>query len=237
MLRNIACRFVLLVVVCLEPLQGLAETPAGPSAGAWTWIVLQGNVSPKLRASFELQPRYQYANPVGHFGTLLTVPSLGLGLIDGLYLWLGYTNVQNNPVAGRSENRVWEQLTYERNSEHLRAFARLRFEQRWIGGLDGVGLRMRLLLRAALPLGPDSLWRLVPSNELMFNVASVPAGPQLGFDQNRAQLTIQRQLLPWVTVDLGYMFHYLQLVGRPDLASHHAVVFVNFRFPQVLEQP
>lgn len=208
-----------------------ADPPPSQRQGIWSFMMLQGQVHPKIRTSLEVHLRGETLPQPGQFQALQITPAFGLELIPDLYLWAAYSRFEGMPEQVRDENRLWQQLVFDRTADRVRALVRMRVEERFFVGMPEVVIRLRVLLRTAIALDAERVWNLVAQNEVFLHLNSAPSGPFAGFDQNRVQMTVQRQWFPWWTMDAGYQLQYQVNTGQPDRMSHNLVWINSFRLP------
>jgi hypothetical protein len=144
-------------------------------------------------------------------------------LSRGFSVMGGYTYFQSFrwgdfPQPARThENRLHQQVAWRRGPMQYRA----RWEERWISdrGETRYQNRLRLQVRRAIRL--NETWGVTLANELWLNV---PPNLSTVFDQNRAQISVGRRVLPHLRVETGYLYQpRMQRNGRV-LESNHTLV-------------
>jgi hypothetical protein len=168
----------------------------------WSPVYLTFPLSPSLSGYMEVNPRF--GDDVSELDQLLLRPAIGYKLTDHLSLWQGYAWVGNYQPSFREENRVFQQLLYNRKSTFVRIVSRSRLEERFIEDADGTAVRVRTMLRAHFPLPQAPDWAIVVSDEIFVNLNTVGNGPEAGFDQNRFFVGMNHRLTEHLNMDLGY---------------------------------
>lgn len=152
----------------------------------------------------------------------------------------GYTFTRTWPyesepasVAPVPEHQLWEQLQLRSAAGRVALAQRFRFEERWIGALDGAGHvaswrranRVRTLVRATLPLQGATLepreWYAAASSELFVNWGGNVR--RNVFDQHRGALLVGRQLSRTLRVEGGYMHQLLLRADGLTVERNHTV--------------
>jgi len=163
-------------------------------------------------------------------------PALIFDLTDQLTLWLGYAAIGNFGDQFELEHRIWQQLQHRAELEGIILVNRTRLEQRFFEGAPGeVGLRLRHLVRAMLPVGTvkpgeEHRWAVVISNEVFFNLNAVSGEMTPGFDQNRAFLGVNVKVRKNLTLDLGYMNVFQRERERLFEMGHVLFISLTYEF-------
>lgn len=193
---------------------------------AWTPAYLNLGFNDRINGWYEIQPRFSEDG----VSQLLLRTAVGYRFYGRWSAWLGYAWTPSLQPNFRTENRIFQQLLYADDFSFGRLTSRTRFEQRWIGGADGVALRLRTLLRDQIAFTDDGLWRAVAQDEVFVNLNSPDGGPVSGFDQNRLFVGINRVVNANLNVDVGYQFQYLNRrePGFPDDVNHVLLIQLFF---------
>lgn len=193
---------------------------------AWTPAYLNLQFNDRVNGWYEIQPRFSEDG----VSQLLLRTAVGYRFHGRWSAWLGYAWTPSLQPNFRTENRIFQQLLYADDFSFGRLTSRTRFEQRWIGGADGVALRLRTLLRDQVAFTDDGLWRAVAQDEVFVNLNSPEGGPVSGFDQNRLFIGINRLVNEHLNVDVGYQFQYLNRrePGFPDDVNHILLIQLFF---------
>lgn len=186
----------------------------------WYLVTATADLGHRMLGYFEVQPRIgnDIFGPVPeskggtHFSQILIRPSLGYKLNEHVSLWQGYAWAPSYIPRHVNENRIFQQVLINNRIKRVQLVNRTRLEQRFLENVDDTSVRVRHLLRLAVPIG-KSKWSWVASDELFVNLNNVKNGPGGGFDQNRAFVGINRKFNDTVNMDLGYMNQY---VNRDD---------------------
>ncbi len=107
---------------------------------------------------------------------------------------------------------------------------RLRSEQRWLPGVDGVSYRVRGQLRATRPFRDGSRWSAVFADEVAVSANSREAGPQRGLDRNRLMAGVVRQIRPSVSMENSYTWEAIRRVGASFRYNHIVTLSMTSRF-------
>lgn len=197
-----------------------------PTAQQWTFVTAQGELA-KVRYAFEVHTRVGLsAQPVQLTAVQLS-PSLGVTLPGDVSLWAAYSRFEQLDGSRPDENRLWQQVLFDRDTDRLRFVMRARVEQRFFVGLASPAVRLRFLVRGSAPL-PVKTVRLLAQNEVFLHALGAGDVVTGGFDQNRTQASIQWRPAPWVTLELGSMLQ----VPRSLVLSHNVITSVTFRLPK-----
>lgn len=206
-----------------------ADDTTQVGAGVWSFFLVQSEIFPRLRTSFETHLRSAVAPAPAQLTVLQLTPALGLEFLSHASFWFAYSRFEGLPSGARDENRIWQQFVYDVNPGSLRALFRVRVEERFFTDVGEILLRLRLLIRTAFSLVPSNRWQAVAQNELFLHLNSISTGPLSGFDQNRIQWTLQYQTEFGLTLDLGYQLQYQLALNAPNRLSHNLVLLFNWR--------
>ncbi len=132
--------------------------------------------------------------------------------------------------ASTLEQRTWEQVAFGHRFDPLRAFARLRLEQRFFQGEDTASWRSRLLGGVAVPLG--RAFELVVQDELFVTLNQLSPALRTGLRENRFYAGVGRPLGDRVYVDVGYQMQWIDPPGT-DLIFHTLMLGVRFDVPGI----
>lgn len=198
----------------------------------WHLAAATGHVQGPWRYYLEAQPRAGL-----HDSRVILRSAFGYSPLQGLSLWVGYAWIpvgeyDTEPHLRLNESRLYQQLSYEQGLGPLQLSDRLRLEQRFLASApSGVAWRIRNLVRAAWGLGAERRVSLILSDEIFFDLNTVPGGPQTGFDQNRAFAGMGFKLTDHFTLEVGY----LNVINRRPTADTHLMLHVlststNFSF-------
>lgn len=209
----------------------LAQGGNGPEHSYETWLggFFSGPIAGRLFFQGDLHYRaYDDLSP--HFALLR--PGLALRLHPGMFAALEYAWTPLWLARGAErftdEHRLTARYQWDSSVAEgaLLMQLRTRLELRWRenNGSD-TGLRLRQMVRAAMPFGADRRWLAVLWDELFVQLNDTDWGQRPGFDQNRLFLGVGRWMIPAaVRVEAGYFNQYIQRVPAADLWVHALMV-------------
>lgn len=196
-----------------------AQTP-----GLGTWNVLTGrfNYNSKWHGFIELQLRSQqtyhhfnYHEVKGGIGYMIT-PTLSALVGTGRYVTYQVNDDFKTPFLV-SENRLWQQIIWNKSFESFRIEHRLRAEQRFTSA--GYRNRFRYRISAIVPLNKKVITSktlfLNSSNEFHFNNENV------FFEQNRFYLGGGYNFSNQLSLQMGWIY-------RSDFFSQNRAQYKNF---------
>ena len=200
--------------------------PAAASATSddqvWTTASATVKLSDKWRLSQELVARFS-DNRAGLY-EIESNTLVGYRLNDVVTLWAGYTHDPQYSGGDFTimEHRAREQVTFDNVAKvgPGKLSARLRLEQRWRGGLDGTGWRMRPYVKYSLPLTGKAKLNL--SSEPFVNLNTTTFQRKRGLDRVRNLVTVSMPLSKILTGEAGYMNQHGFVSGGPDTSDHIA---------------
>ncbi|QQR57281.1 MAG: DUF2490 domain-containing protein [Candidatus Melainabacteria bacterium] len=187
----------------------------------WTPVTFDARIYRNLRGYLEVNPRI--GDNITQMNQLLIRPALQYKVNEGCSLFAGYlwgTTYQNGDVL--HENRLWEQVLFDKDIKRLSIINRTRLEQRMFPHLADTGNRLRHMLKLEYDLNPKLY--LVASDELFINLNSVKNGPQGGIDQNRIFAGVGVRPIPKTRVEIGYQFQYINRTDQFDIGNHAIMV-------------
>lgn len=200
--------------------------------GLWVPTYIYLPINNKFRTNLEINPRIQ--NNIGHINQLFIRPSIGYQLTDNLSVWQGYGWITNYIPRFVREERIWQQILYEKHFSKCKLINRLRLEERFIQDINGVPLRARYLLRFEVPFGETKKWVFITSDEPFINLDSHFAGPKAGVDQNRFFVGLNRKISDNVSIEGGYQMQYINLRSPSfDKLNHIILINMYFNLPQL----
>jgi len=210
----------------------LVGAPAAPARAAtdegalWVTLHLALPVADRLWAHLVAQPRFD--DDVSRLQRVVLRPWLEAALPHGFSGALGYdAHVIENPQQSL-EQRIWQQVGYQRAWRPLRAFGGVRLEERFFEGDAGAALRARLRVGLGLPL-PRS-FELVAQNEGFWNLNRTGSITRVGYRENRLSAGIGRPVGERARADLGYQMQWQQ---RPasDRIFHTLMLGLRVELP------
>ena len=172
---------------------------------------------------------------------VLLRPGLSLRLMDGMFATVGYAWTPSWGARGAErftdEHRAWEQWMWELTEpgSGMRFQIRTRLEERFRSERE-VGMRLRQMVRLAVPVSDDRNWLLVLWDEVFFdlNDTTVTTYQHQGFGQNRLFVGVGYQAVPGtLRFEFGYFNQFIRRPGDPngDLDNHTVMLntYVGWR--------
>ncbi len=205
------------LVMALPALPALARN----DAQNWTTLFFTNRFDETFTANLFLQGRFD--DNISRTGVVLVRPEFAINLADPVQITFGYDAFRGVQEGIPNENRIWQQLGLEHDLFGLAAQHRLRTEERFIEGTQGVTLRQRYRFRLQEWVGPEENWLLFGSNEVFFNVITQEGGPREGFNQNRLQGGLGYRFTPATRIESGYQW----IRGRRGFNAH--VLLLTYR--------
>lgn len=221
---------------CILPCALLVACTALPNAARanvdhdmqlWTPVTLDEPIKGKLRGYFEVAPRIGYN--VSQISQLLVRPGLEWRQTDNLGFFAGYlwqTNYSNQNSQVVHENRIWQQVLYHKPIKRFSLYNRIRSEQRFLGGVNGVSNRLRYLVK--LNYNVNKRMYLTAQDELFINLNTLNGGPEAGIDQNRCFFGVGLKSIKRSRVEVGYQLQYVNRTDNFDDQANHAIVIQTF---------
>lgn len=194
---------------------------------AWQLLFVQGSLSERLRAYFEVQPRI--SNDVSRADRVLVRPALGYQISKQSTVWLGYLWNPSLQGSRLDEHRAWQQLTHETPLSSVALINRTRLEQRFLPGTEEPAVRLRHMVRALVPLTDDAVWSVAVWNEFFLNLTKSHASPAAGFDQNRFFAGPSLKPAAWLRVEPGYLANLINNPGS-DRLNHTFFIMTALGF-------
>lgn len=213
-----------------------------PEMQSWHLFFTQGKLSPNCSIYLEAQPRFRWLNDRSSFspGTterFLLRPAIIRKLSDGVStLALGYGWTPLLSPNFQTENRLWQQFQTEfrPHETESKMIFRTRLEQRRIESTHQTAHRLRQMVRwlSGISVGPEDwgLGKLAISDEVFFNLNTVPRGPQGGFDQNRIFLGSHFKVSDSVWWEAGYLNAWVARPSREDRMIHALYTFAAWNW-------
>ena len=202
------------------------------------WNKANINIPISNRFKFNLDTQYKYQRQDDGFGNSFVLrPSIGIDLFKGLSFWNGYAYYNYGEGSSVFENRIWQQIQYEKEFSKVNLVTRFRLEERFFEkiGSDDVGVRGRYLLRSMFPFSKKRNWFLVLSDEILFNFNNSAYGvANNGYEGNRLFVGLNHKFNEYLSAELGYQLeHYnpgdLTVLGfgtfDPPQYLNHGVLF------------
>lgn len=212
------------VLVAVPALAGRPSMAAGVTQDSGYWTTTTGTLSPSdlWRVGMTVQTRS--LNDFGDLERTVLRPAVSYKIWDKTWVTAGYDAHFIERPTERLEQRAWQQWLTIIPLQFVSLSARIRLEERFIEGVDGTAFRLRLNGRADFPI-EGSKWKLTLSNEYFAGLNDLDAGPNDGFDQNRAYVGVSRPVSEALSVRLGYQNQFINRAGgADDLMVHQLMI-------------
>lgn len=201
----------------------------------WMPVTLNGNygaflylVEPQLRL---IEPKTSGSNQTRNFfNQFLNNIAGGREIYPEWQLWFGQaigTTAQDAIKLSQDEYRAWEQLIWNHTlAQNISINSRFRAEQRRSFNFPEWAFRLRERLIFSFPLKNNLSYEL--SDEIFYNLNSVPWIDTTAWDQNRFYIALVQTFSKHHAVALGYMSEYLFRDATPAQANN--VLYLNIRY-------
>jgi Protein of unknown function (DUF2490) len=175
----------------------------------------------------------RFGDDSSRFSQGLVRPGVGYALNNAWSLWAGYAYIRTDQPYTRTpsnENRIWEQVTWQRVAGRTDLSSRTRLEERFHSAGSDTGVRLREMGKLMQPLGSRRIWLIAVFDEIFVNLNSTNFGAMSGADRNRVFVGPGVNLSKSVRVELGYMNQYTFNKNGPDRVDHICSIntFWNF---------
>jgi hypothetical protein len=217
----------------LVPWLNVASAKAATAEDEQVWMNLtaMGPVSGDLIYFAEIQPRV--GNGVSRVDQTILRGAVGWKFSPSLSVYQGYAHVILPTQAGRdvNEERSFQQISWTIGKPwNGELSSRTRLEQRWRSDGDGMGWRLREMLRYEKPLKPGS----EAINALVYAegfaaLNSTDWGQKAGFDQLRSFVGAEIKLMGKSTAEIGYLNQYVEQGSGAKRMNHVAAITLFFR--------
>lgn len=231
-------KLLMLCVMMILPLtKADADLKLNDDFAAWGAIQGQGSIPSEdagiRKWQWWMEGQARFFNGAERLGQTLVRPGFGYKVFDKLSVWLGYAWINTRPRGGSktNENRIWQQLSWNKAYAWGNLATRTRLEQRFLNNGDDTGWRFRQFVKYTHPLFSQRLYASV-WDEVFVNINSTDWGADNGFAQNRAfaglGLYVDEQR--HYRVELGYLNQYLNVPGTNDGMNHiiSASLFIRY---------
>lgn len=196
----------------------LAASPAlAQSEDEQLWLQVNTNVPVAPRVRVTLEQIGRFGDRAGgltqtEFGTLL-----GWRATRRLEIGFGYRKVGLHNSSAANEDRLRQQLVW--SPGHW--VTRLRVDERFHPSGDGIGVRVRPLVRYNHPLGRG--WGVFASHESFLLPNSTRWGQRSGYERMRNLAGVTVPLGRQASVDAGYLNQYRFERGSSRAQMDHAL--------------
>lgn len=189
----------LLISGLLFSSSAFAALPEG--AQFWNLSFLRGSLDSEKKWEYylEFQPRFDLQN--AKLSRFLLRPGVLYNLTSNQTLWVGLLDVFNSDVQS-TEIRPWQQYQRIDPIDGTLLLNRTRLEERFKLGVSDIGLRLRHMIRAQIPI--SNTWWAVIFDEIFLGLNQNRI-QKAGFDQNRAFVGVRKDIEENFFVETGYM--------------------------------
>jgi hypothetical protein len=160
------------------------------------------------------------------FSTAIVRPALVYPLGAGFNAFVGYAWTPTPEPRFRDEQRPWQQVNHVVDARGAQLQNRLRFEERFIEGVDGPLFRLRYMVRFVYRPKTWHGFGFAMSDELFFHLNERATGPRSGIDQNRFAIGPQYQFSKALLVEPAYLLQTVYRERRPERLAHTLLLTV-----------
>lgn len=206
-----------------------AQADTETRTSTWLMSLSRFQFSEHFRAFLDIQPRFTVEDiPGGDNGsidTLLMRGALGYQIKPNIGLYQGYAMIPTYD-PDRVEHRSFQELLAKQSFNKATLIHRVRFEQRFLEGVDDTALRVRYFGRFTYPLHQihDKL-SLAINEEVFIHVNDNDGGPQSGFNQNRLFIGLNYRVSKTLAFETGYQNQFINGQGGADDVVNHIAFF------------
>lgn len=199
----------LVVAGLLAVAAGRARADVNQEGQIWTAFLSSAKPygdSSKLRLWLDVHLRRASSNIVH-----IARPAVGWSVSPRFSVWGGYAYVPVIPDGGDTvnEHRAWQQVVFKHSIGNWALQSRTRLEQRFSGGGDDVGMRVREFVRASWTSSGSGKVGLAFWDEVFVGLNETDWGAPRGFDQNRIFAGPFHKVGEKMRLEMGYLFVYL----------------------------
>ena len=194
---------------------------------SWFNLIVTGHINKQDNAlknvKYWLEGQERMSNNMTHFSQALTRIGLGYAVRPNLSLWVGYAWIRTVPpftAIPFHEDRIWEQLVWNPQTQHFLITSRTRLEQRFLA--NQMTYRVRQLIKVVKPLKERPQWSLVASDEGFWHLTH-----EQRFSQNRFFIGVGYQLNETTKIEIGYMNQYIPAFDAPHFMANCLSFNVN----------
>jgi Protein of unknown function (DUF2490) len=196
--------------------------------GIWLGGFANGRLPPSLnndqgswRLWMDVQARF--GDDASRFSQGVLRPGIGYTIGRGWTVWGGYAYIRTDPPYSTStttEHRIWEQASWSGAIGATALSSRTRMEQRFVSTGSETGWRLREFVKLVRPVGSQTIWSAVVSDEYFQNLNSTDFGATSGPDRNRFFVGPSVALGKGVLLEIGYLNQYTFRSNGPDKNDH-----------------
>lgn len=235
--RNIGqCLCTFAVVVLLLPSIVFADTETKSSL--WLMSLNRFQFTEQYRGFLDIQPRFTVDDVSGgdnrSIDTVLIRGALGYQLNPSIGIYQGYAIIPTYDPDKVEHRSFQELLAMQELNAATVLVHRMRFEQRFLEGVDDTSLRFRYFARFTYPLNQvhENL-SLAINEEVFIHLNDTEGGPQSGFNQNRLFVGLNYRVSKRFAFEAGYQNQYVAGQNGADDVVNHIAFFgmqTNFSF-------
>ena len=197
-------------------------------SGTWLAGSVTGKLPPSMNDAkgswrFWTDGQLRFGDDSSRFSQGLARPGVGYALNDAWSLCAGYAYIRTDKpytLTPSNENRIWEQVSWQRIAGRADLSSRTRLEERFHSAGSGTGVRLRQMGKLMQPLGSKNVWLIAVYYEMFVNLNSTNFGAKSGADRNRAFVGPGIKLSKSVRVEVGYMNQYTFNNNGPYRVDH-----------------
>lgn len=214
------------IIISLFLLPGLASAADIDSrTSAWMMSLSRITLPEDVRAFVDVQPRFTLNDTSGGqdqaLSTLILRGALGYQLRPNIGLYQGYAYIPTYDPK-KVEHRSFQELLISQTLSTGKLAYRLRFEQRFLDGVDDTAYRFRYFMRYVHPLhGVNPKLSLAMNEEVFINLNDADHGPQSGFNQNRLFVGLNYKVNQQLSYDVGYQNQLINVQGNRHNVMNH----------------
>lgn len=214
---------IIVLLAFLSPVLTYAETDTRSSV--WLMSLSRFDFGGNIKAFLDIQPRFTVNDIVGGddraLDTVLLRGALGYQITPNIGLYQGYAYIPTYDPK-RVEHRAFQELLIKQPLTSAGSYLhRLRFEQRFIDGVDDTSYRFRYFGRFTYPLHDlHEKLSLAINEEVFMHLNDVDRGPQAGFDQNRLFIGLNYRLNPSLAYEVGYQNQFIHRRANSNISNH-----------------
>ncbi|MFC3907497.1 DUF2490 domain-containing protein [Legionella dresdenensis] len=204
---------------------------------SWLNLTISGPVNKESRSfqrfKYWLEGQERIGDDSSRSSQTMFRTGIGYMLTEKASLWVGYAWIKTGipfTMHPFTEDRIWEQLLWNKKTPDWNFSSRTRMEQRFTTNNHKVAYRVRQLLKIAIPIKNHPDFRLVGSDEIFWHTNNFIGRNGKGFDQNRLFAGIGYQFNPTISTEIGYMNQYIRRLGIPNFLNNILSInfFINF---------
>jgi hypothetical protein len=211
-------------VLLIAFILGLSLAPSAMAATGleqiWLHVPAQYKITEKTSLIGDISPRI---SADGGVDQSLIRSGIQRKLSKNLTGTVGFDTVDNYQPSRNHENRLWQQLQFQKKKRSYTLTGRLRIEQRHFVGNQGDSIRARLMLKSSQRISATK-FSVVYYDELFLTLNTLPDGPVQGVDRNRLFGGIGYAINRNQTLECGYRVEYINRTDVDDETRRQVVI-------------